>query len=77
MPCDRSENRTRLYLFHTTAGLLLNRRDTRRRTKATTHVAKPGLDTRMRAIMLVLQEPLTDILMTLGISSMPDVTDDL
>jgi len=77
MPYDRSENRTRLHLFHTTAGLRLNRRDTRKQTKATTRVANPGVDTRMRAIMLVLQEALTDILMTLGISSMPDVTDDL
>jgi len=40
-------------------------------------MANPGLDSRMRVVMLVLQEALTDIPMTLGTSSTPDVMDDL
>jgi len=77
MPCDKSEYRTRLHLFPTTAGLLLNRRGIRRRTKTTTHVANPGLDTKMRAITLVLREATTNTLMTHGTSSTPNDMVDL
>ena len=70
-------DRTRLHLFPTTAGLLLNRKNIRRQTKATTHVANPGLDTRMKAIMLVLRKAMIDTLMMHGTSSMPDVMNDL
>ena len=37
MPCVRSEDRTQLHLFPTTAGLLLNRRDIRRQTNQGNH----------------------------------------
>ena len=67
----------RLHLFPTTAGLPLNRRDTRKQIKATTHVANPSLGTKIKAITLVLQEAMTDTLMTHGTSSTPNVKDDL
>ena len=73
----RSGDRTWLHLFPTTAGLRLNRRATRKQIKATTHMASPGLGTRMRAVMLVLREAMIDILMTHGTSSTPNVMDDL
>jgi len=77
MPYDRLESRTRRHLFLTIAGLLLNRRDIRKQIKATTRVANLGLGTRMRAIMLTLQEAMADILMTHGTSSTPNVMDSL
>jgi hypothetical protein len=70
------EDRIRLHLFLTTTGPLLNRKAIRKQIKATTRVASLGLGSRMRAIMLVLREAMTDILMTHGTSSMPNVMDD-
>jgi len=70
-------DRTRLHLFLTTAGPLLNRRAIRKQIKTTTRVASPGLGTRMRAVMLVLREAMTDILTMYGTSSTPNVMDDL
>ena len=67
----------RLHLFPTTAGLPLNRRDTRKQIKATTHVANPRLGTKIKAIMLVLREAMTDTLMTHRTSSTPNAMDDL
>ena len=77
MPCVRLEDRTRLHLCPTTAGPLLNRRDIKKQTKATTRVANPGLGTRMRAVTPVLREAMTDTLMTLGTSLTPNDMDDL
>jgi len=70
-------DRTRLHLFPTTAGPLLNRKAIRKQIKATTHVAGPGLGTRMRAVMLALREAMPDILMTHRTSSTQNVMDDL
>jgi hypothetical protein len=70
-------DKTRLHLFPTTAGPLLNRRAIRKQIKATTRVTSPGLGTTMGAVMLVLREATTDILKTHGTSSTPNVMDDL
>ena len=64
-------------MFPTTAGPLPNRKNIWRQTKATTRVANPVLDTRMKAIMLVLRKAMIDTLMMHETSSMPDVMDDL
>ena len=77
MPCVRLGDKTWLHRFPTTTGPLLNRRDIRKQTKATTHVANPGLGTRMRDVTVVLQEAMTDTLMTLGTSLTPNDMDDL
>ena len=56
MHCVKSGDKTRPRLLPTTAELLLNRITTRKQIKATTHVDSLGLGTKMRAIMLVLDE---------------------
>ena len=77
MPCVRLGDKTRLHLFPTTAGPLLNRRATRKRIKATNRVANPSLGIKTRAIVLVLQEVTAAILMLHGTSSTPNVMDGL
>ena len=75
MLCVRLGDKTRLHRFPTIAGPLLNKRDIRKQTKATTHVANPGLDTKMKTVTLVLQEIAIASPMTHEISSMPSVMD--
>ena len=77
MACIRLGDKTQLHRFPIIVGPLLNRRDIRKQTKATTHVANPGLGTRMRAVTPVLREAMTDILMMLGTSLTPNIMDDL
>ena len=77
MACIRLGDKTQLHRFPIIVGPLLNRRDIRKQTKATTRVANPSLGNKMRAAMLVLREAMTDILMTHGTISTPNVMDDM
>ena len=77
MPCVRSGDRIRLHLLLTIVGPLLSKTAIRKQIKATTRVASLDLSSRMRAIMLVPQEAMTDIPTTHGTSSTPNVTNDL